>query len=103
MRTRGPAGGRGDRGDAGGVWIMTGWVAGLLVYAGVVLMAVAGFTAVLPLVVVPPVLLALIGGGNLLGGRTHGQASRASNRSGGEPPAAGPGVTGAAGEPGPTP
>jgi hypothetical protein len=57
--------------DVGGVWIVTGWVVGLLVYAGVVLMAIAGFSAVLPLVVVPPVLLGLNAAGNLLGGRRH--------------------------------
>ena len=39
----------------GGVWIVTGVGARLLVYGGVVLMAVAGFTAVLPLVILPPV------------------------------------------------
>jgi hypothetical protein len=61
--------------DAGGVWIITAVVLGLLVYIGVVLMAVAGFTAVVPLVVVPPVLAALIGGNNLLGGgRSHGRS-----------------------------
>ncbi len=100
MTADGPAGGRGDRGDAGGVWIVTGWVAGLLVYAGVVLMAMAGFTAVLPLVVVPPVLVALIGGGNLLGGRTHRSAPGGP---GGATPAGGPGATDAAGEAGSPP
>ena len=44
------------------MWIVTGIVLGVLVYAGIVLMAVAGFTAVVPLVVVPPVLVGLIGG-----------------------------------------
>jgi hypothetical protein len=53
---------------------MTGVALGLLAYGGVVLMAVAGFTAVLPLVVVPPVLVGLIGASNMLGGgRTHGR------------------------------
>ena len=56
------------RGDDGGVWIATGIVCGILLYAFIVLMAVAGFTAVAPLVVVPPVLLALIAGNSLLGG-----------------------------------
>jgi hypothetical protein len=81
--------------DVGGVWIVTGWAVGLLVYAGVVLMAMAGFSAVLPLVIIPPVLLGLIAAGNLLGGRSHGRA-----RTGG---AGGPGATGASEEPGAQP
>jgi hypothetical protein len=61
--------------DRGGVWIVTGLVLGVVAYVGIVLMAVAGFTAVLPLVVIPPVLVALIGGNNLLGGgRSHGRS-----------------------------
>ncbi len=63
------------RDDAGGVWIMTGLVVGALVYAGMVMMMVAGFTVVAPLVVIPPVLAALIGANNLLGGgRSHGRS-----------------------------
>jgi hypothetical protein len=62
--------------DAGGIWIKTGVVLGLLVYAGVIVMAIAGFSAVIPLVVLPPVIVALIGASNLIGGgRTHGQPS----------------------------
>ncbi len=61
--------------DAGGVWIITGIVLGVLLYGFIVLMDVAGFTAVAPLVVIPPVLLALIAGNNLLGGgRSHGRS-----------------------------
>jgi hypothetical protein len=61
--------------DSGGVWIATGIVLGLLVYAGMVLMQVAGFSGVAPMVVIPPVLLALIAANNLLGGgRTHGRS-----------------------------
>jgi hypothetical protein len=57
------------------MWIITGLVLGVLAYVGIVLMAVAGFTAVVPLVVIPPVLLALIGGNNLLGGgRSRGRS-----------------------------
>ncbi|MBV8462578.1 MAG: hypothetical protein JO368_04745 [Acidimicrobiales bacterium] len=54
--------------DEGGVWITTGILLGLLAYGAVLLMLVAGDTAVLPLVVVPPALVVLIGAGNLLGG-----------------------------------
>jgi hypothetical protein len=54
--------------DAGGVWIITGFVLGGIVYAGMVLMAVAGFTAVIPLVVIPPVLAGIIAANSLLGG-----------------------------------
>ncbi len=61
------------RGDTGGAWIVTAVVLGVLAYLGVVVMAVAGFTAVVPLAVLPPVLVALIGANNLLGGgRSHG-------------------------------
>jgi hypothetical protein len=63
--------------DSGGVWIVTGVFLCILVYAGVVLMDIAGFTAVLPLVVVPPVLVALIAGSNLLGGRGSGRRGSA--------------------------
>lgn len=65
------------RDDAGGVWIRTGLVLGLLVYAGVVVMAAAGFSGAIPLVVVPPVLVGLIGAANLLGGRDHGRSAGA--------------------------
>jgi len=69
--TRGRNGARRPRRQAdetGGVWIITGFVLGAIVYAGMVLMAVAGFTAVIPLVVIPPVLVAMIGANSLLGG-----------------------------------
>jgi hypothetical protein len=63
------------RDDSGGVWIVTGLVVGAVVYAGMVVMMVAGFTVVAPLVVIPPVLAALIGANNLLGGgRSHGRS-----------------------------
>jgi protein-S-isoprenylcysteine O-methyltransferase Ste14 len=66
--------------DTGGVWILTGIVLGLLVYAGMVLMLVAGFSGVGPLVVIPPVLLALIAANSLLGGgRTHGRSPAATD------------------------
>jgi hypothetical protein len=74
-RRTAPGGALGCFDDGGGVWIKTAVVLGLLVYLGVVLMAVAGFTVVVPLVVVPPVLVALIGANNLLGGgRSHGRS-----------------------------
>jgi hypothetical protein len=61
--------GRGRRfDDAGGVWIVTGIVLGVLLYGFIVLMDVAGFTPVAPLVIIPPVLVALIGANSLLGG-----------------------------------
>jgi hypothetical protein len=65
------------RDDRGGVWIVTGLVLGAVVYAGMVLMMVAGVTAVVPLVVIPPVLVALIGANSLLGGgRGYGRSPR---------------------------
>ena len=62
--------------DEGGVWIVTGWVLCLMVYGLVVLMYVAGFTPVLPLVVLPPVVIGLIGANSLLGGGRHGRPQR---------------------------
>jgi hypothetical protein len=63
--------------DAGGVWIATGIVLGVLMYGFIVLMDVAGFTAVAPLVVVPPVVLGLIAANSLLnGGRGYGRSAR---------------------------
>ncbi len=56
--------------DAGGVWIVTGIVLGALAYGAVLLMLAAGYSSVLPVAVVPPVLVILIGGTNLLGART---------------------------------
>ncbi len=79
----GPRPGRPDRrrDDAGGVWIRTGVVLGLLVYAGVVVMAAAGFSGAIPLVIVPPVLVGLIGAANLLGGgRDHGRSAGGRGR-----------------------
>lgn len=61
--------------EGGGVWIATGLLLGLLAYGGVLLMLVAGYTAVLPLAVVPLVLVGLIAAANLLGGRSYGQTA----------------------------
>jgi hypothetical protein len=68
------------RDDAGGVWIVTGWIVGLVVYAGVVLAWHAGFTAAAPFVVIPAVLVVMIGAGNLLSGRRPGQPAPRFNR-----------------------
>ncbi len=68
------------RDDAGGVWIVTGWVCGLILYAGIVLAWHAGFTGAAPFVVIPAVLVVLIGAGNLLSGRRPGRPSPRFNR-----------------------
>jgi hypothetical protein len=68
------------RDDAGGVWIVTGWVVGLVVYAGVVLAWHAGFTGAAPFVVIPAVLVVLIGAGNLVSGRRPGRSAPRFNR-----------------------
>ncbi len=94
--------------DTGGVWIVTGIVLGVLLYGFIVLMDVAGFTVVAPLVIIPPVLVALIAGNNLLGGgRTHGR-SPGRPVGGGQAPLSSSGpngpvkpATGAAPRPGP--
>jgi hypothetical protein len=78
------------RDDAGGVWIVTAVVLGVIMYGFIVLMDVAGFTEVLPLVVLPPVVLGLIGANNLLrgggsqGGSTGGRPGADGRRPAGE-------------------
>jgi hypothetical protein len=68
------------RDDTGGVWIVTGWVLGGLVYVGVVLAWHAGFTAAAPFVVIPAVLAVMIGGGNLMSGKQHGRPAPRFNK-----------------------
>ena len=68
------------RDDAGGVWIVTGWVLGFLVYVGVVFAWHAGFTGATPFVVIPPVLLIMVGAGNLISGRRSGRPGPRFNR-----------------------
>ena len=58
--------------------------AGVAIYLFCVVMAAAGFTSIIPLIVIVPVLVLLIGGGNLLGGRSHGR-TRAAGPPGPEP------------------
>jgi hypothetical protein len=64
------------RDDSGGVWIITGWIVGFIVWLGIVAMWRAGFTPVAPLVIVPPVMLFMIGAGNLIGGRRPSRGPR---------------------------
>ena len=68
------------RDDAGGVWIYTGVVLGLIVYAGVVVAWYAGFTAAAPFVVIPAVLVVLVGAGNLISGKRPGRPAPRFNR-----------------------
>ncbi len=56
----------------------TGIVLGALLYAGIVITVIAGFTVAVPLVVIPPVVLGLIAANSLLGGgRPRGTGPRA--------------------------
>jgi hypothetical protein len=57
------------------VWIATAVVLCVIMYGFIVLMDVAGFTEVLPLVVLPPVVLGLIAANNLLRGGRSGSGS----------------------------
>jgi hypothetical protein len=57
---------------------------GVAIYLFCVVMAAAGFTSIVPLIVIVPILVLLIGGGNLLGGRSHGR-TRAAGPPGMEP------------------
>ena len=56
------------RDDEGRLWIRMGIVLGVLFYGFMVVLWAAGFTAILPFVVIPLVLVALIGSNALLGG-----------------------------------
>ncbi len=76
------------RDDAGGVWIVTAVVLCVIMYGFIVLMDVAGFTEVLPLVVLPPVVLGLIAANNLLrGDRRQGAPTGGRPGADGRPPA----------------
>jgi len=75
-----PSGPDHGRDDAGGVWIVTGWVLGGLVYLGVVLAWRAGFTGAVPFVVIPAVLVFMVGAGNLLSGKRPGRPGPRFNR-----------------------
>ncbi|HXW38206.1 MAG TPA: hypothetical protein VEJ44_00815 [Acidimicrobiales bacterium] len=89
--------------DAGGVWIATGVVLGVLAYAAVVLMLIAGYTSVLPVVVVPIVLVVLIASANVFGGgRAYGRSPAPSDPEGASPSAGGDaqGAPGGSGGPG---
>jgi len=79
-RPVGPSGPDHVRDDAGGIWIVTGWVLGGLAYVGVVLTWSAGFTAAVPFVVIPAVLVFMIGAGNLLSGKRSGRPAPRFNR-----------------------
>jgi hypothetical protein len=56
------------RDDAGGVWIVTGWILGALI------------TPAAPFVVIPVVLAVMIGAGNLIGGRRGSRPAPRFNR-----------------------
>jgi hypothetical protein len=84
------------------VWIVTGLVVGAIVYAGMVTMLVAGFTPVTPLVVIPPVLIALIGANSLLGGGRGSGRPRSRPAGGGSAPVPSPATNGRRVEPVPS-
>ena len=50
---------------------------GVALYVFCVVLAAAGFTSIVPLIVLVPILVLLVGGGNLLGGRNHGRTRAA--------------------------
>jgi hypothetical protein len=97
-----PVGGRRHRGDAGGLWIGIGIAGGVVLYCGMLVMLVAGFTAILPFVVIPPVLIGLIGANSLLGGprrpRPPARPIRPTDRGMVPPPSGGPVVNGRSGQ-----
>jgi hypothetical protein len=89
------------RDDAGGLWIGIGIVGGALLYLGMLVMLVAGFTPILPFVIIPPVLLAMIGANSLLGGprrpKPPPRPIRPTDRGLVPPPSGGPVVNGRSG------
>ena len=91
-----------ERGDAGGLWIGIGIAGGVVLYAGMLIMLVAGFGAILPFVVIPPVLIGLIGANSLLGGprrpRPPARPIRPTDRGMVPPASGGPVVNGRSGE-----
>jgi hypothetical protein len=95
------------RDDAGGLWIGIGIAGGVLLYCGMLIMLVAGFTAILPFVVVPPVLLGLIGANSLLGGprrpKPPARPIRPTDRGMVPPASGGPVVNGRSGKTGDDP
>lgn len=56
------------RNDEGGIWIKLGIALGIFFYAMIVLMLIAGVTAVLPLIVVPPAIAVMIALNGFIGG-----------------------------------
>ncbi len=66
-------------------------------YVFCLVMAAAGFTSIVPFIVVVPVLVLLVGGGNLLGGRNHGRTR------GAVPPGFNPAPVSSSGPNGPLP
>jgi hypothetical protein len=97
-----PAPGGPERDDAGGLWIGIGIAGGVVLYAGMLIMLVAGFGAILPFVVIPPVLIGLIGANSLLGGprrpRPPARPIRPTDRGMVPPASGGPVVNGRSGE-----
>jgi hypothetical protein len=51
---------------------------GVAIYLFCVVLAAAGFTTIVPFVVIVPILVLLVGGGNMLGGRSHGRTRAAA-------------------------
>jgi hypothetical protein len=51
---------------------------GVAIYLFCVVLAAAGFTSIIPLIVIVPILVLLVGGGNMLGGRSHGRTRAAA-------------------------
>jgi hypothetical protein len=99
---RRPKGDDRDGGDAGGLWIGIGIAGGVALYAGMLIMLVAGFTPILPFVIIPPVLIGLIGANSLLGGprrpRPPARPIRPTDRGMVPPASGGPVVNGRSGE-----
>ncbi len=64
------------------------WVLGLAIFAAMCWLAVDGFKPVVPFLVTAVVLVALVGGGNVIGGRSSYGGGRGAQRR--DPGAGGP-------------
>ncbi|MHB1709955.1 MAG: hypothetical protein ACYCV7_00930 [Acidimicrobiales bacterium] len=89
--------------EVGGMWINVGIAGGAVMYLGAIVMLVAGFSAIAPFVILPPVFLTLIGANSLLGGprrpRPPARPIRPADRGTVPPDSGGPITNGRSGDP----
>jgi hypothetical protein len=89
--------------ETGGMWINIAIAGGAVMYIGCIVMLAAGFSAIAPFVILPPVFLALIAANSLLGGprrpRPPARPIRPTDRGVMPPDSGGPVTNGRSGAP----